>query len=483
MRNMLKRKTKFLLSALLSVSFLLTGCTPEEKTLLLPMITSSGEESEEADSAKDFTVKKIYTYTYETDDSLGKSAFLQNCGENELLILARNEEGPEGSLVYRQVDYRYGFYDTLGQFQPFWDFWFHPSEEESKEDIYLDRMIPSPDGSQLLLYVRSAFWNTYFVWLYSMDSQEPLLLYEGSPHANPPDKNSSDTEVKLLGSFSESGRWVTFDAAGATCEDEYYIPIFDCQKAHSDGREPAQDTAEDTELSYVYPPDQKLYAPKVDMDSLYTAMLYDRPDSAGLICFGRDSNGLFVTQDYSEPPNASEADMSKAYSYPCVHKGTILEEDGRMRYLHYRYHLKENSIYYLETPISLSCKDMATLETVDRHQDFPNLVWDFLPLDSGDLLAVLVQEQKAEEMMSATGMNIDTYIFSETSFLTAVQDYWNILSADLYLYPEGETEGHLLYKNLQNLISIEYDAANRRILLETSEGQFSSRRKCIILEL
>ena len=64
-----------------------------------------------------------------------------------------------------------------------------------------------------------------------------------------------------------------------------------------------------------------------------------------------------------------------------------------------------------------------------------------------------------------------------------IQEFWGLQSADLYLYPHGETEGHLLYKNLQNLIGMEYDAQNGRILLETYEGTDLTHRKCIILEL
>ena len=42
---------------LLLASLLLSGCAPEEKTMLLPMAQTSEEESESADPAKDFTVK------------------------------------------------------------------------------------------------------------------------------------------------------------------------------------------------------------------------------------------------------------------------------------------------------------------------------------------------------------------------------------------------------------------------------------------
>lgn len=477
-----KRKIKLILSALFLL--FLTGCTPEEKTLLLPSVSSSGEESEEADSAKDFTVKKIYTYTYDTSGALEKSAFLRNCGENEIRILARDEQKGADSLIYRQVDYRYGFYDTLGELTHPWEDWLGPSEDEMEGELYIEQILPSPDGSRLLLDVRSSFWNTRFLWLYSMGSRELLLLYEDAPTKDFSGKNAENAAgnaVELLGSFSESGRWVTFDATGAACGAEYFIPIYDCEKEHSDGSEPLLDTSADSEQIHLCPPDQKLYPARKDPDSLYTAALYDRPDSAGLISFGRDYDGLFITQEYSDAPNTAAA--SEAYSDPCTRKSAILEGDVGSPYLHYKYHLKEDRIYYLTNPISLSHIDMSSLTAAEATLDFPNLVWDFLPLDSGDLLVVLVQELKTEDIMRRSDNFIDTYVIPDNSRLAFLQDYWDILSADLYLYPEGETEGHLLYKNLQNLVSMEYDASTRRILLETRDGQSLSYRKCIILEL
>lgn len=112
---MKKRTLKFFLY-ILSLSCLLpAGCTPEEKTMILPMTSDVGTEAESSEAGKDFTVQKIYTYAYETLHSLNKSAFLQGCAENEIRILARDEANDDTSLVSRQVDYRYGFYDTPGR--------------------------------------------------------------------------------------------------------------------------------------------------------------------------------------------------------------------------------------------------------------------------------------------------------------------------------------------------------------------------------
>ena len=56
-KRKLKRKIQ---GALLLLCLLLTGCAPEEKTLLLPLVQSAEEESEGTDSGKDFSVKRIY---------------------------------------------------------------------------------------------------------------------------------------------------------------------------------------------------------------------------------------------------------------------------------------------------------------------------------------------------------------------------------------------------------------------------------------
>ena len=51
----------FTTAMLLAVSLLLAGCAPEEKTMLLPQASPSGDQAETEAVARDFTVKKIYT--------------------------------------------------------------------------------------------------------------------------------------------------------------------------------------------------------------------------------------------------------------------------------------------------------------------------------------------------------------------------------------------------------------------------------------
>ena len=158
----------------LTALLLLTGCTPEEKTLLLSRSQPDTEAAESQDPAKDFTVKKIYAYTYTTRDLLMQSAFLEGCGENEIHIIAFDERDDDEKLVYRQVDYRYGFYDTMGEFFRFWEDWFEPANPNLMcDDLYISQLLPSPDGTQMLVYIRSTIWDTSFIWLCSLDSQDP----------------------------------------------------------------------------------------------------------------------------------------------------------------------------------------------------------------------------------------------------------------------------------------------------------------------
>ena len=191
---------------LFPVALLLTGCTPEEKTMLLPQAASSGDEAENRTATGDFTVKKIYTYTYDTLPQLGKSAFLSGCGDNEIHILSLGGQESGEVLEYREVDYRYGFYDVAGAFWEIREDLSDPPGEEMAKDLYIERILPSPDGKQLLVYIRSSFWDRLIVRLYTLGEAEPLLLYEGT----------SEASDAIRGSFSPDGRWVTFDAGGAS---------------------------------------------------------------------------------------------------------------------------------------------------------------------------------------------------------------------------------------------------------------------------
>lgn len=106
--------------------------------------------------------------------------------------------------------------------------------------------------------------------------------------------------------------------------------------------------------------------------------------------------------------------------------------------------------------------------------DFSDTILDFRRLDSGEILALTTQE-----LSEAYAPKADYSVNS----LAETQLFWDIRSVDLYLYSEDGTGGQLLYKNLQNVINMEYDAETRRILLETYESWNQMSRKCIVLEL
>ena len=108
---------------------------------------------------------------------------------------------------------------------------------------------------------------------------------------------------------------------------------------------------------------------------------------------------------------------------------------------------------------------------------------DYLPLDSGEFLVVLAEEQGAEKYIMDPDSGNSVNAQYSTDNLSDILNYRDILSADLYLYQADAAERKLLYKNLRNLVAMEYDSSTRRILLETYEDTSLSHRKCIVLEL
>lgn len=507
------QKTPIMPPLLLSATLLLTGCAPEEKTLLLTTETASEEETELAGSSRDFTVKKIYTYTYETRSQLDKSAFLQGCDENEIHIIALEDADGEEKLAYRQVDYRYGFYDTVGEFLQTWEDWNNPDGGEMEGDLYIDKLLPSPDGKQLLVYVQSAFWDRVMVWLYTLGEQE-LLLYEGDV----------PTVGDLQGSFSPTGRWVTFDAAGASTGDTCLVPVYDCRKEREEDA-PAPWLMSSTSALF-YPFDQILHTNQHSSVWPWKSALLDIDGQAGLISFVQEPAYSSVSATRILPlspsivPDASllsedAEQLPNHYQYQSCY---LYEYEG-MPYLYFSITEDGKVIDYLGNPSHLCSVDMDTFSTQNSLYDFPGIVWDFLRLDSGDVLVALAQETNqnasdygTEKFFSAliphgvcaanpylchtslflaegddtqgnTVNHSSQYLDVDSNLSVTIQELWGIQSADLYLYPGGTSEGQLLYKNLQNLLSMEYDAQNGRILLETYEGNDLSHRKCILLEL
>ncbi len=457
-----------------------------------------------------YTVQKIYTYTYETAWQLGQSAFLSGCGENEVHILSLAEEGGEQKLEYRNVDYRYGFYDVAGDFLKIWETWSSPAGGEIRGDLYIDQILPSPDGRHLLVYICSAFSDRTRVCLYTLGVREPLVLYDGA----------GAVSGFFRGAFSPDSRWVTFDAAGVSTVSTRLVPIYDCTQTASRSTdtwiiEPgsgssippaaasggaaesaAGNWSTDDGSSRLLSPDQVLYAPELKNEKmalrLWDAGLYTSESGLGLISLIQeaDSASLFLREDTFLPGKAIEPDISLIQGeYPeekapfqdlIQYSERYLLGYERLPFPICQVSADGATVHYLSLPLMLWTMDMAGIreETV---RDFPNYVWDFLALPSGDILAALIKESRNDY---AQDPDINTNQFTQVSSVpAALQEYWGILSADLYLYPAGSPEGHLLYKNLQNLIAMEYDEETGRILLETYTDQDQTRRRCILLEL
>lgn len=495
--NLRKKQILRPLILLLAVS-LMTGCTPEEKTMLLPKAQSSEEESEGTDPARDFTIKKIYTYSYETSELLFKSAYLKGCGENEIHITALDDKQENGLFVYREVDYRYGFYDTLGELFRFWEEWNNPSGDSMESDLYVDSLLPSPDGKQLLIYIRSAFWNSCMVWLQTLGSSEHWLLYEGTAEQSGP----------MIGSFSPSGRWVTFDTTGSSTGDECIVPVYDCEKTEFVNEDQYLEFRRDSKInsasgrlySRIYPPDQTLFAASDrNLPRPSAAALCDTSESPGLLTFSleEDKNVLSFELQWRVTPVTDTGSSVETENGDYFDSASVSHLSSYLfyydvPYLQYKQTGTGTNFYYMGTPFQLVHVDTSQAESPREDPiTFTEPVWDFLPLDTGDILVVLVQEvglggnEYMEPYPSSenAAVNGSKYMEGNAANPLSIQNYWDIRSADLYLYPAEGTEGRLLYKNVQNLLGMEYDAETRRILLETYETGNLSHRKCIILEL
>ncbi|MDE7112807.1 MAG: hypothetical protein K2O57_01265, partial [Acetatifactor sp.] len=261
MRNLTDVRKRVCVYLVLCLFPLAAGCAPQEKTLLLET-SAVNETGEIVESAEDFTVKKIYTYTYDTNWALDKSASLKDCKEHEVRVITADGQGsgmPEGRLV----DYRYGFYELIGHGkedrerqsgsgeEEFWSLWPGEDSEEDAEEqpeslaYYLEQLELSPDGRQMLVYAGTVYNENRCVWLYDFETQEPWLLYQGT---------NNDWRYPQ-GAFSSEGRWVTFDVTGSKSGEQ--VVVYDCQKERA-----ADDV--DTEwvrldsMSKIYPPDQTL---------------------------------------------------------------------------------------------------------------------------------------------------------------------------------------------------------------------------------
>lgn len=449
----------------------LTGCTPREKTVLLPPVQVLDTESGETAPAEDFTVKSIYTYEYETLDTLEQSAFLSSCGEHEIRIIA-NEDTQSSTLpVCRIVDYRYGFYDPAGASETpwetpeetghslFWKLWnIQTSPEESLETgdrfeddlYYIEKLLPSPDGKQMLIYAAAESWNNRLIWLYDFEAQRSWLLYSGAQFLDGCD-----------GSFSPDGQWVAFDIRGESTSDG--IPVYDCQKDLSRLLSDDEWILPDDFSSFYYPPDRMLPIEEFISSGYWDADLQSTANGPGILNFSEEDSNIRV--HLILPDSSYNFTSNTFYLY-----GIKKSPDS---YIQYELDLSDKQIYYLANSRQLWNLSMEE-GTTDGALEFSDSILLFHRLDTGEFLAVTARSsQEIPEYMngSYSSAALDELLSKE------------LLSKDLCLYSADGTGEQLLYRNLPNVISMEYDEETRRILLETTDDSSGTQRKCIVLEM
>ncbi len=433
-----------MLSGLGAVLFLF-GCTQEEKTVVLPGEETWAAEGEEDWGEGGFSVKRIYTFSYETSAVLEQSAFIQDCGENEIRVITTQEEEKEGMLEARMVDYRYGFYETEGEFPEIKEDW-------AEDGRHIGKMLASPDGEQILVYLSSDLSNYSAVQLHQLGAPKPWILYEGEGGAG----RSSE------GSFTPDGRWVTFDVSGIWMGEEMVVPVYDCLKLPDQPKIILDDSAQ------LYPPDLMLQNGTPSCGQLWEAQLKDFFGEVGRIGIDSESDGgLLFVEDF--PGKRSSSRLAGGVQ-------------TSMAYLQYEFKEEENMLYYLAQDMQLWSMDL-TQKTFGNPVVFKEEVLDFLLLETGEILVLAVPEQREPGIGGSDYIvNLDSIREADSRLMT-IQKFWSIRSVDLYLYPAGGGEGELLYKDIRDLAAMEYDEENGRILLETFEDREAGKRKCLILEL
>lgn len=465
------RKHTYIILCILSLS-LLTGCTPKERTVLLPDVKTQTTDEEDISRTDHFTVKNIFTYSYETEAEFEKSAFLKGCEAHKVCVIA-TEPLENGAIpVSRQVDYRYGFYDSPGipeglqeaqhidTLSSFFSLWKRPEhlEEEltpqNESTLYVpEKLLLSPDGTKMLIYASADYWDGMRIWLYDFETQTSWLLYEGtrSEHALP------------SGSFSPNGRWVAFDLRGETTPS---VAVYDCQKDFpTDDTDPEART-ELSILSSLYPPDCVLFPAPETSDTFLEAKLLEFDTQPGILTLfkGKESSIRAIETYLLEDSEGSDAAPSfSQHEYWLYGKFDTIPNP-----LQYELAPEENRLYYLDQNQllqNLQLDDGTTL----GYQEFEKPVDRFWRLPFGELLTLSCPAQ------NGISSENELYLNNQSSLI--------LPSADLYLYSSDRTEGQLLYKNLQNVIAMEYDAQNRRILLETVKNESLTKRECLILEM
>lgn len=493
-----KRFGRARLLALMLLPAVFTACTPRQKTLRLP--ESQEVEVEQENASEGFTVKRIYTYDYETKLAWERSAFLSDCGPHEVKIvtaeLSSEEEGVGGNfwkLDCRMVDYRYGFYDSTGNLR----LW----HSDALGELYPRKIKISPTGREALFYEGSTFWGNMLVWLCDFKTQSTQLLYETA--------GEEEINRRLFPSWSPSGRWMSFDMMGI--KEGSLVGLYDMESGEMDreGDSSETDGTKDKEWEHMMESlglggssfrsvDKYLYnigeSKNLGTDQeIFDQELFDCWEgTAGILNFVRDwSNPEILRVIAMYPPEWEQQEPSwenpqASEFYLHWQMGDILD------YLAYQVNWEEQMLYYLIGYERVEQIHMGenTSETVLQASNLEELILDFRRLDDGSFLTIqgegyfMGNEEVTNEGGGQTmGNGIEKDM--ENLMLTQVQELLHTEDLSLYWYPQGQQEGQLLYKDLHNLIHMEYDAPSRRILLETWQGEtvYDGKRQCMILEL
>ncbi len=464
----------------------LTGCVSRQETILLPDPERT-LDSQEEERTEGFRVQKIYSYEYDTDPYVGRSAFLTDCDPHEIRLWCEGTETEDGFLDLREVDYRYGFYDITGEIP------------ELPEFLFLFGILPSPDGRKALLYtyanVVPETEDNVFIWLY--DQEEKTLELLGH---FPWDGYSDLLDERMPGSWSELGNFVTFDAYG-TMDTGIYV--YDTRKKAEvswKSWEEAFDADPETGLRAC---DWELQVPDGGI-RLAAGLSESAEGEVALVSLLDDGEDTLraVVQSWSPEEIAENASGTPD---PRVWMGGISSNETYLYYgtgrICFQYQLSPDSglIY---TPYSQGGQQELKSQlfvfplTTEGIYELSGEPVFFQVLEDGSfLVAQTPAPETTEGAIDPPKESYEAKTSSSLDFLSPLDFQWNfgIGELDLYLYTDKKEEGEvhrevgssaLLYKGIRHLLAMEYDPETRRILLETvPDYSDRSHRMCIVLEM
>lgn len=428
---------------LFTTLMLLTGCgrKRESKTILLPQSVEEEQNSLSEEQETAYTVRKIYTQSYEGGAYRGYTAFLSDCKEHQVRLLKR---GDNGESEIDSVDYRYGFYEPgyviTEQMLDYLELWWDDNGRGHGSGLVSGEI--SPDG-RYLTYIRTD--RTYTgaqLFLLNLENGKEAILLDGDVMGCPGDQfqimTAWDTEEALLcyGFYPlNADVWMNTEGQG-----KFLLRYLDVEK--------------DEEIQTLDYSDIDLVGKEADF--FETRLYVDREEDAlltAIVSNVDNTEGVWVDLFAQEIPKSNAEKMieeviPESVLYARNMPGIRLDAGKKMFY----------GCYSDAGQGGIVISDISSYAHVDSYLGGPLI--DFLVLDEGRTIitAEIPMDQEGQQEIC------------------------------LYTKNGNEFTRRLLYKGNGNIVRLQYDPVYHRLLAElgsadmVNAGSVDTERRIVVLE-